>query len=114
MSYITEVNTFSLRAKDIFLLLEIPIIIIIMFVLQLKTVHLLDALQLLMLSAETLISLEDKMFPLNIFYYKQDTGFYVIYLLHKNSVHNFLLLLLLFYYYFNVNILYYYLFTFVF
>jgi hypothetical protein len=32
MSYITEVNTFSLRAKDIFLLLEIPVIIIIIII----------------------------------------------------------------------------------
>jgi hypothetical protein len=43
-----------------------------MFVLQLKTVLLLDALQLLIFSVGTLISIEDKMFPLNIFYYKQD------------------------------------------
>jgi hypothetical protein len=43
------------------------------FALQLKTVLLLDALQLLMLSAGTLISLEDKMFLLNIFYFKQNT-----------------------------------------
>jgi hypothetical protein len=43
------------------------------FALKLKTVLLLDALQLLMLSAETLISLEDRMFPLLIFYYKRDT-----------------------------------------
>jgi hypothetical protein len=43
-----------------------------MFALQLNTV-LLEALQLLMLSAGTLISLEDKMLPLNIFYLKQDT-----------------------------------------
>jgi hypothetical protein len=45
-----------------------------MFALQLKTVLLLDALQLLILSAGTSISFEDKMFPLNVFYYKQDTG----------------------------------------
>jgi hypothetical protein len=44
-----------------------------MIVLQLKTVLLLDAFQLLMLSAGALISLEDKVFPLIIFYYKQDT-----------------------------------------
>jgi hypothetical protein len=44
-----------------------------MFALQLKTVFLLDARQLLMLSAGTLISLEEKMFLLNIFHYKQDT-----------------------------------------
>jgi hypothetical protein len=44
-----------------------------MFALQLKTVLLLDALQLLMLSAGTLISLDDKMPPLNIFYLKQNT-----------------------------------------
>jgi hypothetical protein len=42
------------------------------FALQLKTVLLLDGLQLLMLSAGTLISLEDIMFPLNTFYCKQD------------------------------------------
>jgi hypothetical protein len=41
-----------------------------MFVLQLKTVLLLDALQLLMLSPGTLIYLEDNMSHLNIFYYK--------------------------------------------
>jgi hypothetical protein len=41
--------------------------------LALKTVLLLDVLQLLLLSAGTLISLEDIMFPLNTFYYKQDT-----------------------------------------
>jgi hypothetical protein len=42
------------------------------FALQLKTVLLLDVLQLLMLSAGTLMSLED-MFPLNTFYCKHDT-----------------------------------------
>jgi hypothetical protein len=41
-----------------------------MFALQLKTVRLLDGLQLLMLSAGSFMSLEDKMSPLNIFYYK--------------------------------------------
>jgi hypothetical protein len=41
---------------------------------QLKTVLLLDALQLL-LSAGTLISLGEKMFPLIMFYYKQDSAF---------------------------------------
>jgi hypothetical protein len=47
-------------------------------------VVLLDALQLLMLSAGTLISLEDRMFPLIIFYYKQDTYcLYVISLLNS-------------------------------
>jgi hypothetical protein len=35
--------------------------------------RLLDVLQPLMLSAETLIYLEDRMFPLLIFYYKRDT-----------------------------------------
>jgi hypothetical protein len=43
------------------------------FALQLKTVLLVDVLQLLMLSAGTLMSLEDKMSPLNIFCYKRDT-----------------------------------------
>jgi hypothetical protein len=38
--------------------------------LQLKTVLLLDALQLLMLPAGTLICLKQKMFPSIIFYYK--------------------------------------------
>jgi hypothetical protein len=42
------------------------------FVLQLKTVLLLDELQLLMLSAGTLMSLEIIMFPLNTFYCKQN------------------------------------------
>jgi hypothetical protein len=42
------------------------------FALQLKTVLLLDVLQLLMLSAETLMSLEIIMFPLNTFYCKQN------------------------------------------
>jgi hypothetical protein len=41
-----------------------------MFALQLETVLLLDALQLLMLSAGTLIYLEDKMSSFNIFYYR--------------------------------------------
>jgi hypothetical protein len=51
-----------------------------MFALQSKTVLLLDALKLLMLFAGTLISLEDKMTPMNIFYYKQDTySLYVIF-----------------------------------
>jgi hypothetical protein len=44
-----------------------------MFALQLKPVLLLDALQPLMLSAGTVISLENKMSPLNIFYLKQNT-----------------------------------------
>jgi hypothetical protein len=43
-----------------------------MFALQLKTVLLLDVLQLLMLSAGTLVSLEIIMFPLNIIYCKQN------------------------------------------
>jgi hypothetical protein len=42
------------------------------FALQLKTVLLLDVLQLLMLSAGTLMSLEIIMFPLNTFYCKQN------------------------------------------
>jgi hypothetical protein len=49
------------------------------FALQLKTVLLLDALQLLMLSAETSISLEDKMFPMITFYYKHDNSLFVRY-----------------------------------
>jgi hypothetical protein len=53
------------------------------FALQLKTVLLLDVLQLLMLSAGTLMSLQDKMFHLNIFYYKQD-----IYCLYDISLRN--------------------------
>jgi hypothetical protein len=43
------------------------------FALQLKTVLLLDVLQLLMLSAGTLVTLEVIMFPSNTFYCKQDT-----------------------------------------
>jgi hypothetical protein len=43
------------------------------FALQLKTVLLLDVLQLLMLSAGTLMSLEIIMFPWNTFYCEQDT-----------------------------------------
>jgi hypothetical protein len=55
-----------------------------MFALQLKAVLLLDTLQLLMLSAGNSISFEDKMSPLNIFYYKQDTHcLYDIYLLNS-------------------------------
>jgi hypothetical protein len=42
---------------------------------QLFIVLLLDVLQLLMLSAGTSMSLEIIMFPLNIFYCKQDTVF---------------------------------------
>jgi hypothetical protein len=54
------------------------------FALQLKTV-LLDVLQLLMLSAGTLISLEDKMVPLIVFYCKQDT--YCLYVINVcNSI----------------------------
>jgi hypothetical protein len=57
------------------------------FALQLKTVLLLDARQLLVLSAGTLISLEDIMFPLIIFYYKEDTYcLYVINLLKNINV----------------------------
>jgi hypothetical protein len=48
------------------------------FALQLKTVLLLNALQLRTLSAGTLISLEHKMFSL-IFYYKHDTFLFVRY-----------------------------------
>jgi hypothetical protein len=51
------------------------------FALELKTVLLVDVLQLLMLSAGTLMSLEIVMFPLNTFYCKQDTVFNVTYLL---------------------------------
>jgi hypothetical protein len=48
-----------------------------------------------MLSAGTLMSLEDKMFPLNTFYCKQDTVCMLsIYLII--CVHNFILLLLFF------------------
>jgi hypothetical protein len=58
-------------------------------------------LQLLMLSARTLISLQDKMFHLNTFYCKQDNAYmFSIYLII--CVHNFILLLLFFFsiYYF--------------
>jgi hypothetical protein len=64
------------------------------FALQLKTVLLLDVLQLLMLSAGTLMSLEIITFPLNTFYCKQDTAYMLsIYLII--CVHNFILVLLL-------------------
>jgi hypothetical protein len=64
------------------------------FALQLQTVLLLDVLQLLMLSAGTLISLDDIMFPLNTFCCKQDTVCMLpIYLLV--CVHNFSFVLLL-------------------
>jgi hypothetical protein len=49
------------------------------FALQLKYVLLLDAPQLLMLSAETSIYLKDKMFVLIIFCYKQFTSVFVIF-----------------------------------
>jgi hypothetical protein len=66
------------------------------FALQLKTVLLLDVLQLLMLSAGTLIYLQDKMFHWNTFYCKQDTAYMLsIYLII--CVQNFILLLLLFF-----------------
>jgi hypothetical protein len=66
------------------------------FVLQLKTVLLLDVLQLRMLFAGTLISLKDKTFHLNTFYCKQDTAYMLsIYLII--CVHYFILLLLFFF-----------------
>jgi hypothetical protein len=58
-----------------------------MFVLQLKTVLMLDALQLLTFSVGTLISIEDKMFPLNIFYYKQDN--YCLFVINLVCWHSF-------------------------
>jgi hypothetical protein len=62
------------------------------FTLQLKTVLLLDVLQLLMLSAGTLMSLQDIMFHLNIFYCKQDTAYMLsIYLII--CVHNFIIII---------------------
>jgi hypothetical protein len=65
------------------------------FALQLKTVLLLDVLQLLMLSAGTLMSLQDKMFPLNTFHCKQDTVcMLAIYLLV--CVHNFSFIIIIF------------------
>jgi hypothetical protein len=65
------------------------------FALQLKTVLLLDVLQLLMLSAGTLMFLQDKMFHFNTFYCKQDTAYMLsIYLII--CVHNFILLLFFF------------------
>jgi hypothetical protein len=52
-------------------------------------------LQLLMLSAGTLMSLQDKMFHLNTYYCKQDTAYMLsIYLII--CVHNFILLLFFF------------------
>jgi hypothetical protein len=67
------------------LLLSVPLLGILettlwsIFALQLKPVVLIDALQLLMLSAETSISLKRKMFSLAIFYYKHDTSLFVGY-----------------------------------
>jgi hypothetical protein len=52
-----------------------------MFGLQVNTVPPLDALQLLMLSARTLISFEDKMSPLNIYYYKLTVCVLSVYLI---------------------------------
>jgi hypothetical protein len=48
---------------------------LLLLLLQLKTVLLLDALQLLMLSAGTVMSSEIIMFPWNTFYCEQDTVF---------------------------------------
>jgi hypothetical protein len=65
----------TVRHPEIFPFVIIIITIIIIcytFALQVKTVLLLDVLQLLMLSAGTLLSVEDVMFPLNTFYCKQD------------------------------------------
>jgi hypothetical protein len=63
------------------------------FALQLKTVLLLDVLQLLMLSAGTLMSLEIIMFPWNTFYCEQDTVFmlsiYLIVCVQKSSFFSF-------------------------
>jgi hypothetical protein len=79
---LNSVHLFWKRLVFVPLLLNSETLLCYMFALQLKTVLLLDALQHLMLSAGTLISLEDKMFPLFIFYYKQDTYcLYVISLL---------------------------------
>jgi hypothetical protein len=65
------------------------------FALQLKTVLLLDVLQLLMLSAGTLMSLEDKMFPWNTFYCEHDTVFmlsiYLIVCVQKSILFHFIL-----------------------
>jgi hypothetical protein len=59
------------------------------FALQLKTVLLLDVLQLLMLSVGTLMSLEIIIFPLNTFYCEQDTvcisSIYLIVYVHKGK-----------------------------
>jgi hypothetical protein len=72
------------------------------FALQLKTVLLLDVLQLLMLSAGTLMSLKDKMFHLNAFYCKQDTAYMLsTYLII--CVHNFILFYFFFSFYYFMS-----------
>jgi hypothetical protein len=67
----------------------------------LKTVLLLDVLQLLILSAGTLMSLEIIMFPWNTFYCEQDTVFvlsiYLIVCVQKSILFYFIFLVLLFY-----------------
>jgi hypothetical protein len=71
------------------------------FALQLKTVLLLDVLQLLLLSAGTLISLQDIMFHLNTFYCKQDTTYMLsIYLIICVAY-----IILFYYYYFFRSII---------
>jgi hypothetical protein len=79
------------------------------FALQLKTVLLLDVLQLLMLSTETLISLEDIMFPLNTFYCKQDTVCMLpIYLLVCVQNFLFIIIIIILSFYYFINVLCYY------
>jgi hypothetical protein len=77
---------------------------------QLKTVLLLDVLQLLMLSAGTLMSLQEIMFHLNTFCCKQDTVCMLpIYLFV--CVHNFffiIIIIIIISFYYFINVLCYY------
>jgi hypothetical protein len=83
-----------------------------MFALKLKTILLLDVLQLLMLSAGTLISLQDIMFPLNAFYCKQDIvcmlSIHLIVRVHIFSFIITIIIILLFSFYYFINVLCYY------
>jgi hypothetical protein len=79
------------------------------FALQLKTVVLLDVLQLLMLSAGTLMSLEIIMFSLNTFYCKQDTVCMLpIYLLVCVNNFYFIIIIIIISFYYFINVLCYY------
>jgi hypothetical protein len=82
------------------------------FALQLKTVLLLDVLQLLMLSAGTLMSLEIILFPLNTFYCKQDIlcmlPIYLLVCVHNFSFIIITIIIIIISFYYFINVLWYY------